>query len=144
MISLKMIKIIKFITNNPYSTLFDVASHFENTPQQIRKDINKINSVISKDNRIEIKNSYIKSKIDYKTFTDFTKTININEYVSSIQERIDLIIVLSYFHNYLSLTKLYKNLGISLTTKKMIVKNLNFFYSNINCNYLEKKDWEFE
>lgn len=117
MITLSHVELIKYIMNNNPTNLENVSNHFKKSSHHIRKEIQTINDFLSKES-ISVKNSLITSSINYDVFISIMKSLNFDNYLSSQEERINVIIVKSFFEDYCNLTKLYQEWNLSLTTKK--------------------------
>ena len=130
MISLKHINLFKYIMNNPEYDIYDISQKLEKTTQQIRKEIKNLNLYLNKKDKILINNSKITTHITYEKFIDFTSNINFNSYSTTLQERLNLVSSYGYFFEYINLTKLYDQLGVSLTTKKKDTFELEGYLEN--------------
>lgn len=130
------IELIKYVINNNHKPLSDVARHFNKTPTFIRNEVMNANLHLETKHQISIKNSVVFTAMEYNDYLKFMARLDARNYSPTVMERLEVILVLGYFQNYLNLRKLYEDWGISLTTKKSDIKHLE--------KYLEKHDLSIE
>lgn len=137
MITLTHVELIKYIMNNNPSKLEHVSAHFNKTSHHIRKEIQSINDFFNNES-ITIKNSVINTIINYDTFISIMKSLNFGNYLSSQEERINVIIVKSFFEDYCNLTQLYQEWNLSLTTKKRDMQKLQEYVDEYGLKIIKK------
>lgn len=124
MLTASLIELIKYIINNNNLTLQKLARHEQKTQAYIRNEIAKANEYLTDPWQITIKNSVISTRMEYPQFLSFMEILTFKDYLASLDERIQVIVVLSYFYEYVNLSELYHSWNISLTTKKQDMKHL--------------------
>lgn len=132
MLTLSIIELIKYVINNNYKNLTDIAHHFKKSPTFIRNEVMFANSHLDTKHHILIKNSIVFTEMEYPDYLKFMAKINVKSYSPILMERLEVILVLCYFQDYLNLRKLYDEWGISLTTKKSDIKYLEAFLTKHN------------
>lgn len=137
MISFTHVELMKFVMNNNPTTLDTVSANFNKTPHYIRSEIQQINDFLGED-AIDIKNSKIQTSINYERFSNIMKSLDFSSYIPSQQERLDVVIVKSFFEGYCNLTQLYTSWNLSLTTKKRDMHKLEESLQNLGL-MIEKK-----
>ncbi|MGB6128869.1 MAG: helix-turn-helix domain-containing protein [Psychrilyobacter sp.] len=118
------ISLIKMIVENRSLNLNDAEKKFLKSPIALKRNIQNINQFLPEDGKVQIKKGKIVSKLSYINLLNFIKEININNYSSNSSERINLLMVFCLIKNPLNKTKLYNELGISLSTLKNDTKQL--------------------
>lgn len=137
MITLTHVELIKYIMNNNPTDLEHVSAHFHKTSHHIRKEIQSINDFFNNES-ITIKNSVINTSINYDRFISIMKSLNFDNYLSSQEERINVIMVKSFFEEYCNLTKLYQEWNLSLTTKKRDMQKLQDYVDIYGLEIIKK------
>ncbi|EPM5457676.1 PRD domain-containing protein [Salmonella enterica] len=77
-----------------------------------------------KSERVIIHSDMFSCDLNYNDYLEFLSGIEIKDYHSSTEERIKLIIFYGFLYNTVNTSKLYNEIGISLTTKKKDIKAL--------------------
>lgn len=77
-----------------------------------------------KSERVIVLSDMFSCDLNYNDYIEFLRSIEIKDYHSSTEERIKLIIFYSFLYNTVNTSKLYNEIGISLTTKKKDIKVL--------------------
>lgn len=83
-----------------------------------------------KSERIIIQPDMFSCDLNYNEYLNFLSSVEIKDYHSSIEERIKLIIFYGFLYNTVNTSKLYNEIGISLTTKKKDIKALEQYISH--------------
>ena len=138
MLTSSHIELIKYITNNQTVSLQKLTAHFQKTPAFIRNEINLVNQHLPSAYSITIKNSLVSTQMEYNDFLSFMHELSLETYAPSVQERLHVMIVESYFREFLNLTKLYDSWGISLTTKKSDIKQLETYLADSHLQVVRK------
>lgn len=91
---------------------------FNKSPATIRRNISIINSYIFREKTFLVSGNLVISRIDYSSYLDLIKRIPLEEYHSSQEERVSLMLVSSFFKDPLNKTSLYSYIGIGSSTLK--------------------------
>lgn len=132
MITLTITELIKYIMNNQPISINKVATHFNRTSHFIRSEIQTSNYFLPKHNQIDINNAIVSTALTYDDFLSLMHSLNINSYVPNQLERIKVIVVLSYFTEVVNVSDVYRQWGISLTTKKKDMHALEEYLNSYN------------
>lgn len=119
------LKLLKRIQEKKFFNLEESEKVFNKSEISLKRNIANLNSYLPEEKKIKIINSTVTAEIDYRDYIDFVHNLSLNDYMISQEERVNLMIVYSFFSEILNMTSLYDNLGISLTTKKKDSKELN-------------------
>lgn len=145
-ISYSSLKLIKHIQDKKMINIKNTAVHFNKNESTIRREIDNINSH-SKDKKIiSIENGLLTTSLNYVEYTEFIQSISISEYSSTPAERINIILINALLNDYVNLTTLYNDLGLSVATKKNDTKYLKTILkdNNLNLTVLKKKGIKIE
>lgn len=126
------LKLLKYLQENNSVHINKISKHFNKNTATIRKNIYHLNKYLPKNKSLIIKNGYILHSLSYNNVNDFIKELNMNNYSLNKYERIHYIIIKTFFYENINLTRVYEDLGLSLTTKKKDTKFLK--------EYLEEKE----
>lgn len=126
------ISLLKYISNNPNTNLNQMSTYFSRTPTYIRREIALLNVYLDNNFEIKIKNSEIKTDLDYESFLIFMENLPIFDYAPNQIERHKSLIVQSFFEEFLNLTEIYNQWNLSLTTKKNDLKALEKYIAPFN------------
>lgn len=118
------LNLLKYLQENNSAHISKVSKHFNKNAATIRKNIYHLNKYLPKNQYLTIKNGYIIHDLSYNNVNDFIKELNMNNYSLNKYERIYYVIIKTFFSGSINLTKVYENLGLSLTTKKKDTKFL--------------------
>lgn len=106
-------------------SLDKVDSIFKNKSiTSIKRSIANINYYLPESKRMFIGDSVIYSYLDYNDFLRFINFIKLKDYLSSTKERLKLIILCTFIFETVNTSKLYDDIGVSLSTKKKDTKEL--------------------
>ncbi|NLW15274.1 MAG: hypothetical protein GX038_03340 [Erysipelothrix sp.] len=83
---------------------------------------------------IEVKNSLIESNLNYQNFVNFMENLPFEHYNPNIGERHKVIILRSYFEDFLNLSQLYTSWNLSMTTRKNDMNTLEKDLKKYNLN----------
>ncbi|WP_289103361.1 helix-turn-helix domain-containing protein [uncultured Fusobacterium sp.] len=125
------LKLLKRIQEKKSFNLEESEDVFNKSETSLKRNISNLNSYLPDEKKLKILNNTVTAEIDYRDYIEFVHNLSLNDYIISQGERINLMIVYSFFSEILNMTSLYDNLGISLTTKKKDSKELsNILESN--------------
>lgn len=125
------LKLLKRIQEKKSFNLEESEVVFNKSEISLKRNISNLNSYLPDEKKLKILNNTVTAEIDYRDYIEFVHNLSLNDYIISQGERINLMIVYSFFSEILNMTSLYDNLGISLTTKKKDSKELsNILESN--------------
>lgn len=140
------LKLLKYIQEKKEISIDDVANKFNKNSSSIRRKIDNLNIYLNDNEQITIKNGKIISKLNYENYLLFMKRLSSFDYSSNQRERFYLIIMKCCINQYVNTTELYKDLDISLTTKKNDLRKLRIFLESkgLNLTILHKKGIKIE
>ncbi|MCL2567168.1 MAG: helix-turn-helix domain-containing protein [Alphaproteobacteria bacterium] len=118
------LNLLKYLHKNRKCSLHDAAKKFMVNPATIRRHIDNLNLYLPKEDRIAIKNGYIYLSIDYDVYIAFINNIPLNQYATTQEERINFILIKSFFNNVVNASAEYNKMCFSLTTKVKDLKLL--------------------
>lgn len=121
------LKLLKYVQEKKEISINDVAKKFNRNNSSIRREIDYLNIYLNNTEQLTIKNGYIISKLSYEEYLSFMKRLSLFDYASNQKERFNLIIMKCFVNQYVNTAQLYKDLNISLTTKKSDLKQLRIF-----------------
>ncbi|MBY0095039.1 helix-turn-helix domain-containing protein [Priestia aryabhattai] len=138
------LKIISFLQEKNKLDLTDSYKRFSRSANSLKRHIANINLYLPTEKQIKIVGNTVISNLKYNDYISLVSTLSLDDYISSQKERNFAIIVLSFFNKYLNTTKLYEEIGISLTTKKKDTKALNEYLKekNLSMEIIPKKGIE--
>ncbi|MDR2007786.1 MAG: helix-turn-helix domain-containing protein [Alphaproteobacteria bacterium] len=117
------LSLLKYLHKNSKCSIAETAKKFMMNPATIRREIEHLNLHLPTENKITIKNGYIYLSMDYNVYTTFINNIPLNQYASTAIERINFILIKSFFNNIVNASLEYNKLCFSLTTR---MKDLKF------------------
>lgn len=112
------LQLLKYLQENPDVPLAKTAGDFYRNPTSIRRQLAAINQMLSGRCYIEVRNSRIRSGLTYADYLDIVRSLTVDTYLPSCKERLQLIIIKAFFGEIVNLTRIYEELGFSVTTKK--------------------------
>ncbi|MBT2698979.1 helix-turn-helix domain-containing protein [Bacillus sp. ISL-40] len=112
------LKIISFLQEKGKLDLTDSDQLFGRSANSLKRHIVNINLYLPTEKQIKILGTTVLSTLTYNDYINFMNNLSLDEYFSSQSERIFTIIVLCFLNKSLNTTRLYEEIGISLTTKK--------------------------
>jgi len=124
------LKLTSFLQEKNQLNLIEGECIFSKTASSLKRNIININKYLPQGKCFVIEGNNILNTLTYKDYIHFVQSISINDYISSQSERISLMAVYSFLNLFLNMTKLYQELGMSLTTKKKDSKKLTDFITN--------------
>lgn len=119
------LELLKRIQEKKFFQLADSEEVFGKSEISIKRNMANLNTYLLPDKQLKIVNNRIEADITYRDYIEFVQKLTLKDYVISQEERINLMIVYSFFSEILNMTNLYENLGLSLTTKKKDSRELN-------------------
>lgn len=118
------INLIKFIQECGTFDLVSGEQKFLKSSNSLKRNIQNINSYLIPDKEFIFNGNKVISQMNYRDFLDFLKNLSLLEYSPTQEERIALIIINSFFKQYLNKSELYNDIHVSLTTLKKDTVNL--------------------
>lgn len=112
------LQLLKYLQENNDVLLTKAALDFYRNPSSIRRQLASINHELAGRYPIVIYNNHIRSGLTYSDYLDIIQDLSLETYIPSCKERMQFIIIKSFFEEIVNLTHLYENLGFSVTTKK--------------------------
>ncbi|MDR0484479.1 MAG: helix-turn-helix domain-containing protein [Alphaproteobacteria bacterium] len=128
------LSILKYIHKNRKCSIVEVAKKFMITPSTIRRHIDHLNLYLPKEDEITIKKGDIYLSMNYDKYITFINNIPLNQYASTIEERVDFILIKSFFKNIVNASLEYNKMYFSLTTKVKDLKLLRLLIKNKELN----------
>ena len=111
------LSVLRFIQNRNRVPLAKVAIQFNRNETSIRRNIDKINFHADRP-LVQIDLGWCESLLSYGELVDFIRHISPEDYDSSSEERILVMVTAIFFNSYVNASALYDQWGLSLTTKK--------------------------
>ncbi|WP_288222095.1 helix-turn-helix domain-containing protein [uncultured Clostridium sp.] len=145
-INASSLKLIKYILDKKKVSVKNASLHFNKNESTIRREIETINLHTKDKNIIIIDNGLLTTSFNYKEYTKFIESLSISEYSSTPMERINIILISALLNDYINLTSLYEDLGLSVSTKKNDTKYLKTLLNshNLKLTILKKKGIKIE
>lgn len=145
-ISYSSLRLIKYVLDKKTVSIKNTAIHFDKNESTIRREVDNINLHSNGKNIILLENGVLKTSFNYIEYTKFIQSISISEYSSNHDERINIILINALFSDYVNLTTLYGDLGLSVATKKNDTKYLKTILNanNLRLTVLKKKGIKIE
>lgn len=140
------LNLIKYILDKKKISIKDTSLYFNKNESTIRREIELINLHSKDKNIIIIDNGMLETSFNYKKYTEFIESLSINQYSSTPIERINIILISALLNDYVNLTTIYNNLGLSLSTKKNDTKYLKklLISNNLKLTILKRKGIKIE
>lgn len=98
----------------------------------VKRSQSNVNYYLPNRNKLFSAGDLFHCRLSYQDYLDFMSTLPISTYSSSVSERTKLIIFYCFLYGTVNTSKLYEEIGISLTTKKKDLKELSIELSNLN------------
>ncbi|MDN6161489.1 MAG: helix-turn-helix domain-containing protein [Atopostipes sp.] len=118
------LKLANFIQDKGSIDFASCVSLFNKSESTLKRNIYTLNEYLSEDLHFSINNHNIQTNMTYADFSNLCEEIKLEDYSPSIDERIKLIISYAFFEGTLNTTKLYRELNLSISTKKSDRKQL--------------------
>ncbi|MBE6055139.1 MAG: hypothetical protein E7212_14790 [Clostridium sartagoforme] len=135
------LKLIKYLLDKKRVSVKNTSIHFNKNESTIRREIETINLFSKSKDIILVENGMLSTTLNYTEYTKFIQSLSICEYSSTADERINIILISSLLNDFVNLTSLYEDLGLSVTTKKndtkLLKKVLNEY--NLKLSILKRK-----
>lgn len=138
------LKIISFLQEKGKLDLTYSDQLFGRSANSLKRHIVNINLYLPTEKQIIISGNMVLSTLRYNDYINFVSNLSLDEYISSQRERNFIIIVSSFLNESLNTTKLYEEMGISLTTKKKDNKALTEYLKvrNLDVKVVPKRGIE--
>lgn len=127
-------KITSYLQEKNWLDLSDSEQIFQRSINSLKRHLSNINRYLPEDKSFIMDGNIVKSNLKYTDYIQFVSKLSLQDYISSQEERITMIIVLSFFTKNLNTSKLYEEIGISLTTKKKDLKALSEYLTKRHLN----------
>ncbi|WP_199635587.1 helix-turn-helix domain-containing protein [Serratia sp. PAMC26656] len=119
------INFLSYMQENAELRFNDAVNVFpEKSIVGLKRSQSRINYYLPDNKNIVCAGDAFHCKINYKEYSDFINAITLNKYLSSENERITLILFYCFLYGTVNTSKLYKDIGVSLSTKKKDIKVL--------------------
>ncbi|SFC05307.1 hypothetical protein SAMN04488102_102338 [Alkalibacterium subtropicum] len=91
---------------------------FNKSESTLKRSLYNLNEYLPETKRFNISHHSMQTDMTYADYSSLCSSLSIDDYSPTIEERIALILTLSYLKNILNMTQLYQKLNFSLSTKK--------------------------
>nr|WP_236127791.1 helix-turn-helix domain-containing protein [Cedecea colo] len=98
----------------------------------LKRSQSRINYYLPDDKNIVCAGNAFHCRINYKEYANFISAITLNKYLSSEHERLTLILFYCFLYGTVNTSKLYQDIGVSLSTKKKDLKVLVDYLSQFD------------
>lgn len=98
------LKLLKRIQEKKSFNLEESEEVFNKSEISLKRNIVNLNSYLPEEKKIKIINSTVTAEIDYRDYIDFVHNLSLNDYMISQEERVNLMIVYSFFSEILNMT----------------------------------------
>lgn len=98
----------------------------------LKRNIENLNFYLPKDKQLKIYRGKVISTLTYKDKIEFVQKLEINEYSPKKEERIAIVLIRVFLNDYINLSKVYEEMGLSLTTKKKDSRYLRAYLDENN------------
>ncbi|WP_067843204.1 helix-turn-helix domain-containing protein [Amphibacillus sediminis] len=105
---------------------------FKRSSSSIYRYVQDINDHLPAGKYILINDLHIVSNLQYDDYIAFTQSLTLENYAPSQLERFQYLLVTCFLEGTINLTKIYNQLGLSLSTKKKDRKGFEEYLSNLN------------
>lgn len=130
------IAFLSFMQDKGQLAFTDIPEHFPGKSLlTLKRSVANINYYL-KTERIVIHADSFVCDLTYADLLAFLSNLKVKDYNSSVEERIKLILFYAFLYTTVNTSRLYEEIGISLTTKKKDLKTLE--------NYLSARGLKFE
>lgn len=130
------IAFLSFMQDKGQLAFLDIPEHFPGKSLlTLKRSVANINYYL-KTERIAIHADAFVCDLTYADLLTFLSNLKVKDYNSSVEERIKLILFYAFLYTTVNTSRLYEDIGISLTTKKKDLKTLE--------NYLSARGLKFE
>lgn len=113
------LQLLKYLQENQDVSLEKTAKDFYRNPASIRRQVAALNQMLPGHCHITVYNSRIRSGLTYADYLGIIQDLTMETYLPPCKERLQLIIIKAFFEETVNLTRLYGELGFSVTTKKI-------------------------
>lgn len=96
----------------------ELSAKTERSTATIRRSIQSLNEFLAPAERFLIMESTVISQLSYQKFIHFIQSLQLTDFATSVEERLELVIVSSVLKDYTNLSQIYEQLLISQSTKK--------------------------
>ncbi len=132
------LSVLRFIQKRNRVPLDKVSLQFDRNETSIRRSIDKINFYSDRP-LAEMDRGWCRSLLSYNELVEFIGHIAPVDYVSSVEERIPVMVIAIFFNGYVNASALYERWGLSLTTKKQDTAYLRSYLGSRGLNLVTLK-----
>lgn len=112
------LQFLKYLQENNNCDLAETAAHFYRNTSSIRRQLTSVCRHLGRRYPLEIHNSQIRTGLTYSDYLAIIRDLTMDDYITSCKERLQYLIVRSFYESTINLSRLYEQLGLSPTTKK--------------------------
>ncbi|WP_435927555.1 PRD domain-containing protein [Dryocola sp. BD613] len=124
------IQFLSYMQENGELLFKDVNNIFpDKSIISLKRCQSSINYYLPYDKQLFCENDAFHCRINYEDFLEFLQKTHLGNYLSSVEERITLIIFYCFLYGTVNTSRLYEEIGVSLTTKKKDMKVLADYLS---------------
>ncbi|WP_192797129.1 PRD domain-containing protein [Klebsiella aerogenes] len=124
------IQFLSYMQENSELPFKDVNNVFpDKSIVSLKRCQSSINYYLPLDKQLFCENDAFHCRINYEDFLAFLQKTHLGNYLSSVEERLTLIIFYCFLYRTVNTSRLYEEIGVSLTTKKKDMKVLANFLS---------------
>lgn len=141
-INKKDFDILEELILNPSLSISYFANKYNVSDRNIRYTVENLNFYLNKENFpiINIKKGTLETQISIAQLKDFYKSIDINNYNFSKEERENYILISFLFSDECRISELEKILNVSRPTIKKDILNLQNFLKNFELNFIREEN----
>lgn len=132
------LKLANFIQDKgliDFDTCVDLYDKSEST---LKRNIYTLNEYLPEHLHFSIQNHQIQTNMTYEDFARLCEQIKLDDYSTSIDERIMLVICYAFFEGVLNTTELYTTLNLSISTKKNDRKEIGKILERRNVDVINR------
>ena len=99
---------------------------YDKSKSTLKRSIYTLNEYLPSHLHFSISQNEMKTNMSYEDFSNLCKGLRLEDYASSLDERLSLIVCQAFLQGIVNMTKLYETLNLSLSTKKNDRKELGY------------------
>ncbi len=112
------LQLLKYLQENNDCDLAETAAHFYRNTSSIRRQLTSVSQHLGSRYSIRIYNSRIHANLTYSDYLAIIQDLTMDSYILSCKERLQYLIVRSFYEGTINLSRIYEQLLLSPTTKK--------------------------
>lgn len=105
---------------------------YNKSKSTLKRSIYTLNEYLPSHLHFSISQNEMKTNMSYEDFSNLCKRLELEDYASSVDERVSLIVCQAFLQGIVNMTKLYDTLNLSLSTKKNDRKELGYLLEEKN------------